>query len=147
MYFKSERLEKRIQELEKKNEKLKNKIFEYENDLNTQKLIEQDLTKKLYENAESGVINDTSYDQHPLKNYENTFPDSRFGTAKYWRTKFANNPDDATVKVNDTVKGTATAVRGATDYSGQYSYGSTILDSAESSNNVKSTKKHWWNRK
>ena len=73
-----ERLEKRIQELEKKNEKLKNKIFEYENDLNTQKLIEQDLTKKMGAKKiirltrNRTIINTTSYDNNN-NNFMDTF--------------------------------------------------------------------------
>ena len=107
---------------------------------------EQDLTRKLYEQSASGIVNDTSYDQHPLKNYENTFPDSRFGTSKYWKTKYANNPDDALVKTN-AVKGSATATRGQTDYSYQGAYGSTILENGQKEE-VKTTtkKKHWWNK-
>ena len=111
---------------------------------------EQDLTRKLYEQASSGVNYDSSYAQHPLKNYENTFPDSRFGTSKYWRTKFGNNVDDATVKVKDTVKATATAKKGITDTTTNSAYGSTFLDNPyETEKNVikSSTKKHWWNRK
>lgn len=105
---------------------------------------EQDLTRKLYEQSESAVINDTSYDQHPLKNYENTFPDSRFGTAKYWKTKGEEGVFD---HVNATNKSVVTATKGATDYSGQYQYGSTILNNTPEENVVKTkTKKHWWNR-
>ena len=44
------RLEKRIAELEKENEKLRIKIFESENDLNMQKLIEKDLSQKIENN-------------------------------------------------------------------------------------------------
>ena len=111
---------------------------------------EQDLTRKLYEQAANGANYDTSYDQHPLKNYENTFPDSRFGTSKYWKTKFGNSTDDATVKVKDTVRATATATKGVTDTSTNSIYGSTILDNPyEAEKNVvkSSHKKHWWNKK
>ena len=109
---------------------------------------EQDLTRKLYEKSESGVINDTTYDQHPLKNYENTFPDSRFNTSKYWKTKYSNNTEDAIIKAKDTVKGTATAVKGAADASNPYAYGSTMIEQTET-NVIKDTtkKKHWWNKK
>ena len=107
---------------------------------------EQDLTRKLYERSEYGMINDTSYDQHPLKNYENTFPDSRFGTSKIWKTKFANGAEDSVVPAKDTVKGSATATKGTADTSGIYYYGNTNIDE---SNTVQKTsaKKHWWNRK
>ena len=96
---------------------------------------EQDLTRKLYERAESGVVNDTTFDQHPLKNYENTFPDSRFGTTKYWKTKYSNEPveKDSTVNVNVTK-------RNYDDVSDKQSLGEI--------NVVKETKKkHWWNKK
>ncbi len=106
---------------------------------------EQDLTRKLYEEAGNGVVNDTSYDQHPLKNYENTFPDSRFGTSNVWKTKYANNRDDSVIKAHDKVKGTATSIKGTKDTSGNYYYGNTNIDE---SNVIKktSTKKHWWNK-
>ena len=69
---------------------------------------------------------------------------------KYWKTKFSNDVDDATVQVKDTVRATATAKKGVTDLSVNAPYGSTILDDAEvaEKNVIKSsTKKHWWNRK
>ena len=105
----------------------------------------QDLTRKLYEKSAEGVVEDTSYDQHPLKNYENTFPDTRFTNTKYWRTKGA---DDGT-EYGNTTKSSVTATKGATDYSGQYAYGSTFLDNPNAEKNVIKTteKKHWWNRK
>lgn len=107
---------------------------------------EQDLTRRLYEQSANGVNNDTSYNQHPLKNYENTFPDSRFGTSNVWKTKYANNADDATVKAKDTVKATATATKGTIDASNPYAYGNTNIENGET-NIIKSTaKKHWWNR-
>ena len=111
---------------------------------------EQDLTRKLYERTEDGMINDTSYDQHPLKNYENTFPDSRFGTAKIWRTKYGKSDSDAMIKTSDTVRGTATATKGAMDASNPYAYGNTNIDSSydkASKETTKAKKKHWWNRK
>ena len=105
---------------------------------------EQDLTRKLYENAETGMIEDTSYSQHPLKNYENTFPDTRF-TQGYWK-KARNYDEYQDVK---SVKATTTATKGQTDYSGIYSYGSTFLENAQepSKTEVKPAKKHWWNKK
>ena len=92
----------------------------------------QDLTKKLYEGSSNSVVNDTSYDQHPLKNYENTFPDSRFSTSNVWRTKYANNTDEATVK-SSSIKATVDKV----DAENPYDNGSVVKSSA---------KKHWWNR-
>ena len=106
----------------------------------------QDLTRKLYDQTSNGITEDSSYDQHPLKNYENTFPDSRFGTVKYWRTK---EERDAAGTYKDSVKSTVSATKGKTDYSGQYAYGSTFLDDAEAAEkNVVKTKqkKHWWNK-
>ena len=101
---------------------------------------EQDLTRKLYEKADSGLTEDATYDQHPLKNYENTFPDSRF-TNRKWAPKGESELDEGL----ESAKAVVTSSKGATDYSGQYQYGSTIWDNP---NEVKTTaKKHWWNRK
>ena len=108
---------------------------------------EQDLTRKLYDEMQSGVVNDTSYDQHPVKNYENTFPDSRFGTTKYWRTKYSNGAENASVDVKNTAKGSATATKGAS-YSVN-NYGSVVTDynlPAGQTTNGKTKKKHWWNK-
>ena len=106
---------------------------------------EQDLTRRLYEQSEANAVNDTTYDQHPLKNYENTFPDSRFGTSKYWKTKYANNEDLNAEQPKESSKATVTATRGTVDHSQPYMYGSTILENTE--DNVKPVaKKHWWNR-
>ena len=103
---------------------------------------EQDLTRKLYDQADRGITEDTTYDQHPLKNYENTFPDSRFSTNRKWMRKGESALDE---ELEQTGKAVVTTTKGATDYSGQYQYGSTILDNP---NEVKTTaKKHWWNRK
>ena len=108
---------------------------------------QQDLTRKLYDEADRGIVNDTTYDQHPLKNYENTFPDSRFTSSKYWKTKFSNGSDENVVRASDKVKATTTTTKGQTDYSGQYAYGSTFLNNQD--NEVKTTekKKHGWNKK
>lgn len=92
----------------------------------------QDLTKKLYEGSSNSVVNDTSYDQHPLKNYENTFPDSRFSTSNVWRTKYANNADDTTAK-SSSIKATVDKVNPENPYDN----GSIVKSSS---------KKHWWNR-
>lgn len=103
---------------------------------------EQDLTRRLYERSDNGLTEDTTYDQHPLKNYENTFPDSRFTTNRKWYRKGESELDE---NLEKTGKAYATATKGATDYSGQYQYGSTILDNPNTE--VKTTtKKHWWNR-
>ena len=110
---------------------------------------QQDLTRKLYDETSDGVVNDTSYDQHPVKNYENTFPDSRFGTTKYWRTKFSNGAENAAVEAKG-FKGSATATKGKTDYSSVNAYGSTFIENKVNEANQaaeKTTKKHWWNKK
>ena len=108
---------------------------------------EQDLTRRLYEQSSNGINNDTSYNQHPLKNYENTFPDSRFGTAKFWNTKYSNGVGEATVKAKDTVKTTMTVTKEAADSSNPYNYGSTHLSNPEQNIIKSSAKKHWWNKK
>lgn len=102
---------------------------------------EQDLTRRLYERKAGDTVEDTSYDQHPLKNYENTFPDSRFTTKKRYEVK-----EDSEA---ESVKATINTIKGETDYSGQYQYGSTMLNqSNKEANEVKtSAKKHWWNKK
>ena len=102
---------------------------------------EQDLTRRLYERTAGDVTEDSSYDQHPLKNYENTFPGSRFTTRKRYETK-----EDA---LREDVKAVVTTTKEATDYSGQYQYGSTMLHQSKQNekNVVKTTaKKHWWNK-
>ena len=103
----------------------------------------QDLTRKLYEQSENATTEDTTYDQHPLKNYENTFPDSRFNSYKRWIPK-----SEADTIQEEARKSTVTATKGATDYTGQYQYGSTILPEAQNDENVVKTKakKHWWNK-
>lgn len=104
---------------------------------------EQDLTRRLYENSAGEVGLDTTYDQHPLKNYENTFPDSRFNMNRKFQAKSDTLPEG----MENSNKTVVTTTKGATDYSGQYQYGSTIL-TPEEQNVVKTTnKKHWWNRK
>ncbi len=109
---------------------------------------EQDLTRRLYEKTSGEVVNDSTYSQHPLKNYENTFPDSRFDS-NYWKNRSANRTEeDYAENAEKAKKTTVTATKGATDYSGQYAYGSTILDNPSEKNVVKTTaKKHWWNKK
>ena len=102
---------------------------------------EQDLTRRLYERTAGDITEDSTYDQHPLKNYENTFPGSRFTTKKRYETK-----EDAS---RQDVKATVNTTKGVTDYSGQYQYGTTILNNTNNqANEVKtSAKKHWWNKK
>ena len=102
---------------------------------------EQDLTRRLYERTAGDITEDSTYDQHPLKNYENTFPGSRFTTQKRYETK-----EDAS---RQDVKATVNTTKGVTDYSGQYQYGTTILNNTNNqANEVKtSAKKHWWNKK
>ena len=108
---------------------------------------QQELTRKLYDEANNGVVNDTTYDQHPLKNYENTFPDSRFSSSKIWKTKYANGDKDVVEESTKSVKATTTATKGQTDYSGQYAYGSTFLNNTDNEVKAVEKKKHWWNRK
>ena len=111
---------------------------------------EQDLTRRLYEQTAGETTIDSTYDQHPLKNYENTFPSSRFNTAEYWRAKYSKMAEDGAKYNKDTVKTTVTTTKGQTDYSGQYAYGSTFLNNTDENakNEVKTTsKKHWWNKK
>ena len=125
------------------------------NSSNYSNTAEQDLTRKLYEErGENGVINDTSFDQHPLKNYENTFPDSRFNTTKYWNTKYNNNIEDATVKTGDKMKGSMTFEKGASERTYVGNYGNTTLISVPEADASKSEitttttkKKHWWQKK
>ena len=102
---------------------------------------EQDLTRRLYEKTAGDITEDTTYDQHPLKNYENTFPGSRFTTKKRYEAKQDAMPED--------MKAVVTSTKEASDYSGQYQYGSTMLHQSKQQENVVKTnaKKHWWNRK
>lgn len=112
---------------------------------------EQDLTRRLYENSS----NDVNFVDYPVKNYENTFDDSRFSTQNVWQTKYSNNVDAARVNAKekaDTVKGSMTFEKGKTDASGMYSFTSTEIEDrmAESEKNIIKTtekkKKHWWNK-
>ncbi len=105
---------------------------------------EQDLTRKLYERGENGMVNDTSYDQHPLKNYENTFLDSRFGTSNVWRTKYANGADNSVIKAKDTVK-SADLKNKEVSTSG-YHYSTSVPDDGDAVDRTVG-KKHWWNRR
>jgi len=111
---------------------------------------QQELTRKLY--SENGEVNyDTSYDQHPVKNYENTFPDSKATTSSTWKQKYENNVDAARVdikNVENKAKGSFTAEKGAIE-AGPYEFGNTNIKTEESEKNVIKTskKKHWWNKK
>jgi len=112
---------------------------------------EQDLTRRLYEQKAGDTVNDETYNQHPLKNYENTFPGSRFNTSGKWRPKSEVDAEQG-IEEEQSTKTTVTTTKGATDYSGQYQYGSTMLDTpkdqGEKTDKTTSTKtkKHWWNR-
>ena len=70
LYVVIEGLEKRIEELERINEDLRNKIFEFENDLANQKLLEKDLTHKIESNRairltrNKSMFNTTSLDNN-----------------------------------------------------------------------------------
>ena len=126
---------------------------------------EQELTRKLY--SEKGELNyDENFNQHPVKNYENTFPNSRFTTSSVWRQQYENNTDASKVDTGnlsnvDTSKGIPTtserparkklktevgATRGDMYGNNRYmnnieqqSYPNVIKDST--------AKKHWWNKK
>ena len=105
----------------------------------------QDLTRKLYENNSGEVINDVSYEQHPLKNYENTFSDSTFTN---WRKKYAAEAKPSEFNAEEVrKKSTATATKGAMDASNFTPYGSTVLDNPFEEKTQKTEKKHWWNKK
>ena len=113
---------------------------------------EQDLTRRLYEQKAGDMVNDEAYNQHPLKNYENTFPGSRFNTSGKWKPK---SEVDAELGINEeqNAKATVTTTKGQTDFSGQYQYGSTMLDTpkdqeekTDKTTKTKTTKKHWWNK-
>ena len=110
---------------------------------------QQELTRKLYSEAAEANY-DTSYDQHPVKNYENTFSDSRFTTTGVWKQKYENNVDEARVNVKEAtgkVKGTYTAEKGAIEAANPYTIGGTTNIDTSEKNVIKTTKKHWWNRK
>ena len=108
---------------------------------------EQDLTRKLYEKAdENGVINDTSFDQHPLKNYENTFPDSRFNTAKYWKTKYDNGAENAIIDAKGRTKSTMTFEKTPIDTSNPAAMYNTNINTNGTNTKKATKKKHWWNK-
>ena len=123
---------------------------------------EQELTRKLY--SEDRTVNyDSNYNQHPVKNYENTFPDSRFTTKTFWNKNYVNDTDAARVNAEnaanvDTSKGIPVTSQRAnrklkTDvyatHGGMYD-ANPYMNSEEGYKNVvkdKTTKKHWWNKK
>jgi len=107
--------------------------------------VEQDLTRKLYERSEDGMINDTSYDQHPLKNYENTFLDSRFGTSNVWKTKYANGAESSVVKARSNVKSTTDLTDKTLDTG--YRYSTTDFEEENNTTKKSGNKKRWWNKK
>ena len=110
---------------------------------------QQDLTRRLYENS-TGELN---YVDRPLKNYENTFSDSRYTN---WRKKFESNVDDARVNVDNHTKATFSAEKGANDASNPLGYGTTNIDqnlkdksSVEKNSTEKSNKSslRWFKKK
>lgn len=107
---------------------------------------EQDLTRKLYSEGSSAVNYDSDYDQHPVKNYNNTFSDSRYDTTSVWKNKFTNNVDEARVRYNGEEENRSKTVlmektsNDALNYT--YSEGERNVIK-----NTKPAKKHWWNRK
>lgn len=133
---------------------------------------EQELTRKLY--SEDRKLNyDGNFDQHPVKNYENTFPDSRFTTKTFWNKNYVNDTDAAKVNAADvknvdpnaeiptsvsrpgkTPKKTSVSAAQGSRY-GANPYAETANQSKvnlkEESVNVikeeKTAKKHWWNKK
>ena len=104
----------------------------------------QELTRKLYEQATSESSIDTDYNQHPLKNYSNTFPSSRYSEVKLWKPVDEETAKSERLKSAKTITETS---KGQTDYSG---IGSTNLDNpyADKKETVEAVKKiHWWNKK
>ena len=94
--------------------------------------MQQDLTRNLYE----GSSNEVRYVDHPLKNYENTFSDSRYTTSKAWKQRYQNNPEDATLNVSDTSKKIITSTKDVMDVPSSDTYSNTTADE----NAVKKTK-------
>lgn len=88
LYAVIDQLEKRIEELEKTNEELTRKIFETEHDLNMQKLLDKDLSKKIRENNKvikltrnRSMINSTSMDNNLSSDLK--FKTNNFNTSGY----------------------------------------------------------------
>lgn len=103
---------------------------------------QQDLTRKLYENS-TGELN---FVDRPLKNYENTFSDSRYTN---WKKKFQSNVDDARVNVDNHTKATFSAEKGANDASNPLGYGTTNIDQTSTKNSVsdKTSNSRWFKKK
>lgn len=128
---------------------------------------EQELTRKLYSEPREATYDD-SFNQHPVKNYENTFPDSRFTTTSFWKKQYENNAEAAKVNTEDlsnvdtsqgipttserpskkAKKTTVEASQGARY--GNNPYIQNLNSNEEGYTNViqeKTTKKkHWWNK-
>ena len=99
--------------------------------------MQRDLTRRLYDETS----NEIRYVDHPLKDYENTFSDSRFTTTKAWKQRFTNNTrEEKNVNVKETTKGSFSAEKGTIDTSYPYAYGSTQIDNADKKSNNKKTK-------
>ena len=124
--------------------------------------VEQELTRKLYSETKEAVYDD-NFNQHPVKNYENTFPNSRFTTSSIWKQKYENNVENATVNTEnlgnvDTSKGIPTTserpkkkLNTSVDASRGDLYGYNPYTSSEEGYknvvNKEPQKKHWWNKK
>ena len=124
---------------------------------------EQDLTRRLYDESSNGVVNDTSYDQHPVKNYENTFPNSRFTTSSVWKQQYQNDTEASKVdkenlskvdtsngipvtseRANKKLKTEVAATRG--DMYGNNPYKNNVEEGYTNVIQDKKTKKHWWQK-
>ena len=98
---------------------------------------EQDLTRKLYEESANGL----NYVDHPLKDYENTFSDSRFTTSA-WKNKFQNNVDEAKVSKKTTVE----AKQGNLEGLNPYMNTPEAVEKGETNVVKTEKKKHWWRK-
>lgn len=130
---------------------------------------EQELTRKLYSETREANY-DENFNQHPVKNYENTFPDSRFTTSSYWKKQYDNDVEASKVNTEnlsnvDVSKGIPTtserpskkAAKTTVEASRGAMYGNNpYIQNLESSqdegykNVIKeetTKKKHWWNKK
>ena len=104
---------------------------------------EQDLTRHLYDKTSNEVSNDEGFWQHPLKNYENTFLDSRFkshDSFKKYGSK-SDEPDSSIIEAAQKNKASYTAEKGAIDASNPYIFGTTNLDQQGEKNIIKNSKK------
>ena len=123
---------------------------------------EQELTRKLY--SETGDVKyDESFNQHPVKNYENTFPNSRFTTSSVWKQQYQNNTEASKVdkenlskvdtsngipvtseRANKKLKTEVAATRG--DMYGNNPYKNNVEEGYTNVIKDKKTKKHWWEK-